>query len=657
MTLQWYLNRLRTMSAGELTYRFTQIIKTRYYRNFRKGKTARNIHYRGVNTILPMGQIDFGNINFNFNPDFKIFKQHLNLFEAIDWHLDLSSGEHFPMAYSRSINTRTHEKRSAKYVWEVNRLQFLPLISLEYKKTKENKYLDLFIKIIDSWIDHNPYLIGVNWYSNIELNIRLIVWFVCWEILNLDDISKRDSKINNFIRHKWIPVIYMHCKHTFNNISRYSSANNHLISELAGLFVASSFWNFKESGKWKRFAKKGMETEIINQHTNNGINKEQTSEYMQFITDFFLVAHLVAEYTNNSFSEQYTNQLKSIFRYINTFLDIRGNIPKYGDEDDGRVFFSAPANDFNYFKSLLTSASIIFPEDDFKKKSNGFELKNLILFGEEGKTSYNKSLAVDKTETSTLYPDDGHFFLKHQKNSLEEVFIHFNAAPLGYLAIAAHGHADALSISLHINGQPVLIDPGTYTYHTEKKWRDYFRGTIAHNTIRINRMNQATIGGPTMWRDHYETKIIKAGSSNEFDNIQAEHDGYFKVFGIIHQRELHFDKKQLIIEITDQIILQQNDTREHFMEMPFHLHPDIKIDSVDERNYILKPNTNKDFNVELQIDEILQSGKIVKGREDDKEPLGWYSPRFHEKVPTSVIYNSLRFNQSVILKTRLKIIM
>ena len=37
--------------------------------------------------------------------------------------------------------------------------------------------------------------------------------------------------------------------------------------------------------------------------------------------------------------------------------------------------------------------------------------------------------------------------------------------PLGYLSIAAHGHADALAIWWHIDGQPVLVDAGTYLYH------------------------------------------------------------------------------------------------------------------------------------------------------------------------------------------------
>lgn len=37
----------------------------------------------------------------------------------------------------------------------------------------------------------------------------------------------------------------------------------------------------------------------------------------------------------------------------------------------------------------------------------------------------------------------------------------FDHGPLGYLAIAAHGHADALSVCIALDSKPLLVDPGT----------------------------------------------------------------------------------------------------------------------------------------------------------------------------------------------------
>ena len=94
-----------------------------------------------------------------------------------------------------------------------------------------------------------------------------------------------------------------------------------MIAEYAGLFIATSLWNFKESRKWNKHAKSGLEHEIVRQHSENGINKEEAAEYIQFITDFFLLSYIVGENSENPFSEKYKIQLKAIFSYINNFLD------------------------------------------------------------------------------------------------------------------------------------------------------------------------------------------------------------------------------------------------------------------------------------------------------------------------------------------------
>ena len=71
--------------------------------------------------------------------------------------------------------------------------------------------------------------------------------------------------------------------------------------------------------------------------------------------------------------------------------------------------------------------------------------------------------------------------------------------PLGYLSIAAHGHADALSVLLSIDGEPVLVDPGTYLYHSGGAWRDWFRSTRAHNTLTIADADQSVMSGAFNW--------------------------------------------------------------------------------------------------------------------------------------------------------------
>src|SRR5690606_31170684 len=203
--------------------------------------------------------------------------------------------------------------------------------------------------------------------SNIEVNLRLINWYWCWLLLENDERWQQDKKYETFRAEVWLPLIYCHCVYSDRNPSYHSSANNHLIAEYAGLFIASSLWQFPESAKWNRKSRKGLEKEILKQHSENGINREEAAGYIQFITDLFLLSYITAEQSGLPFSKSYTSRLKSICGYINHLLDIRGNWPKYGDEDDGRVVIPGGNPDENNFLSILNTASVLFNVPEWKR--------------------------------------------------------------------------------------------------------------------------------------------------------------------------------------------------------------------------------------------------------------------------------------------------
>lgn len=279
----WYLNRLRTMSVPEVAFRGQQFAQKLFEKRFRQGMPLRMIKAAAPTRIL--ADIDYKRLQ-PLPDQLGIFGLTLHYANPINWHLDPASGKEFPRAFAKSIDIRTGRYGSAKHTWEVNRLQFLTRIAFNYRITGQPNYLHLFRTHIESWVAENPYLVGVNWYSNIEVNLRLITWFLAWEILDVNHIIQQDPDFKGFVEKCWLPTIYQHCVYSHANPSYFSSANNHLISEYAGLFVAASFWQFPESANWVKEAKAGLEREILLQHTPSGVNKEEAAEYIQFITDF-----------------------------------------------------------------------------------------------------------------------------------------------------------------------------------------------------------------------------------------------------------------------------------------------------------------------------------------------------------------------------------
>jgi len=619
----WYINRLKTMNVAELLYRSRQIINNSFEKLYHQTPSYQQVVIADIKL-----QPDTFIQEFNFDDkSYHFFNSEIELDKPINFHKDVSSGKEFPLTYAKGINMRTDQYGNAKLVWEINRLEYLLPIILKYHNTRNSALLNKFMVIMESWQQQNPYLKGINWYSNIEVNLRLINWYWCWIILNDIPELKSDENFNRFKNNTWLPLIYQHCIYSYKNPSYYSSANNHLVSEYAGLYVAATLWVFPESDKWKKYAQKGLEKEIVLQHSN-GINKEEAAEYIQFITDLFLLPYIAALHTGADFSSAYKKTLLDIARYINNFLDVKGNFPKYGDEDDGKVLVPDGDTYANNFISILNTISVLFNKPELKR-SNNWDVKSSLLTGHvNGYNTWHNFNNTQPPANSSFYKPEGHFIFK--KNTGAEIYLHFDAAPLGYLSIAAHGHADALSIILHIDGHPFLVDPGTYTYHTEPLWRKYFVGTAAHNTIVIDDLNQAEHAGPTLWLQHYNINITECLQNPHTEKVTAIHNGYQKIKAA-HTRSVEFDRDKNKFTIKDIIVKQQDSCVKQF----WHLHPSIKITG-NGNNFILENDLHQ--KIELVTDMQLKY-TIVEGASNTV--LGWYSESFLKKQTTKVLIGEL----------------
>ena len=70
----------------------------------------------------------------------------------------------------------------------------------------------------------------------------------------------------------------------------------------------------------------------------------------------------------------------------------------------------------------------------------------------------------------------------------------FDCGPPSPVFLPAHAHADALSVQLWWEGEPVVVDPGTFTYEAGAD-RDWFRGTEAHATVKVDGRDQFQLWG------------------------------------------------------------------------------------------------------------------------------------------------------------------
>jgi len=164
-------------------------------------------------------------------------------------------------------------------------------------------------------------------------------------------------------------------------------------------------------------------------------------------------------------------------------------------------------------------------------------------------SSENLSSLDSRLLSSRCFDKGGNSFLRDKD---DRVLIGIDHAELGFGSIAAHGHADALSFQILVDGQAVITDPGTYIYHCDLPMRNAFRKTINHSTLCLiddqgTFVDQSQMLGAFLWGKRAVTKLESVEIGDSVDRLIASHDGYKPN---VHQRTFVWDKigKSLLVK-------------------------------------------------------------------------------------------------------------
>ena len=621
--LRWLVMRLRAMSAYEILVRGHQTIRKLKWRRRQNWnvpqsdvRTCDDWALPQLNAVAEQERASLLN-----EADAYIAGRYTLLNTSFeqkkpDWHLDVETATRSPLAFALDIDYRDAKVAgNIKNIWELNRHRHLTVLAVAYALSQDHRYAHEIERQLLSWIACNPFLRGVNWHSALELGVRLIAWVWIERLLRGCSVHERLFGSNGRM---W-PAIYRHQWLIARLKSVGSSANNHLVGELAGLFIASTVWpHYPESTLWQRRSRTHLEREIKLQTYDSGLNREQAFSYHCFSLELFLLSAIEAERAQTPVSKAYKKTLKQMVEVIPHLADINGNLPSYGDADGGTALQLQPrqSSSIDWLCRLgigLVQACVPLPLD-----GSGYLAATLI-----GPDIQSAGTAYVQPVHSKAFKDAGLYVLTANRGKASEIFCLADAGHLGYLSIAAHGHADALSFTLSVGGHPVIVDPGTYSYFREPRWRRYFRSTRAHNTICIDGQDQSEQGGPFLWVRKANCKVLQWSPTPEGAELAAEHDGYGHLRGtVIHRRRLTLTTGHL--NIVDEITGGGNHTLEWFLQFA----PDCAIGVEHNRCSIRWNNGGVDIDLSPLLRWRLESGT---------DSAGWYSPGFNLKVPSTTL--------------------
>ena len=561
---------------------------------------------------------------------FNLFGRQRSLGFPPVWNRDPLTGTDAPRIFGKTLDYRDSTLvGNIKYLWEPNRHLEVVTLAQTWRLTGDRRFAEGCRTLVDSWLDQCPYLQGPNWSSSLELALRLTNWSCAWHLLGGDGSVLFEGQAGEAFKARWLTAVRQHCHFIAGHLSRYSSANNHLLGELLGLMVGATTWPcWPESRRWRTQALREFEEQALLQNGVDGVNHEHAIWYQHEVADMMLLAGLTARANDFEFAGAFWRRLEAMLEFIASCMDVGGKVPSLGDADDALIVRFNPAPDFRAYQSLLASGSALFGRRDFRHKADAFDDKSRWLLGDEAARSF-AALPPDSSgeRLRRSFGAGGYYFLGSGFETPHEVRLIVDAAQLGYLSIAAHGHADALSFVLSVGGHPLLIDPGTYSYHTQPRWREYFRGTSAHNTLRVDGGDQSVSGGPFMWTQHANTRCLTVELGADTEQVVAEHDGYRRLADpVVHRREVAYQRSTRLIRVTDQL----RSSSAHQVEIFWHFAQECVVTLGEGAATI----TREGVRLVLRWPAPL-SARVVRGSSDP--PLGWISERFDQKSPTDTL--------------------
>jgi len=521
----------------------------------------------------------------------------VNYGEKIDWHRDPINRKQAPrvpwykVPYLDCPIVGDH-----KVIWELNRHQHLVVLAKAWQLTDDSKYVKEAIHQWYDWQNENPYPIGINWASSLEVAFRSLSWL--WLRALVANCIAVPVEFERDVE----KALATSARHIERYLSTYFSPNTHLLGEAVALFFIGTVCpQIGAAERWRRLGWKLLLEQCQRQVLPDGVYFEHSLYYHVYALDFFLHARVLAERSGVEIPSSFDAVLQRMLSVL-AALSEGGHAAGFGDDDGGRVF-SPRRNRPEHLSDPLAVGSLVFGRSDFGHVAKLTE-EAIWLFGERALGLSEKWRHYNRRIASEAFEAGGIYVMAARKNRLEQMTV--LVGPRNGLA-SGHRHADGLSVTLTIDGQHWLVDSGTGSYVSSARGR--FRSTAAHNTMRVDSIDQAIPDGLFRWRGMplSETEVWIPGQT--FALLTASHDGYARLTAPVKHRRTVFHLFGEFWFVRD----FAKGSGEHDLEISWHFAPEVSISKSKsairslqrtaggERNLLMLPVIDPEWRAEISV--------------------------------------------------------
>ena len=545
----------------------------------------------------------------------------------LDWQKEPISGNRYNKVFSNWRFTPLGMQKGradVKGVWELSRCQHFSVLGQAYRLTGDERYASLFAKTIVDFISRNPPPLGVHWACPMDVSLRLVSWQIGVSFF------QGSKHLTNKWWRKFLKSLVLHGRHIAKNLE-YGTlegkiiVSNHGLSNLFGLYWLSlNFPGIDAGCVWRGISEKGLEQQISMQILSDGGCFESSLPYHRLVVEIFLSAFALGQHHKIPFSEHYKTRLLSSLSFLREVASENGRLAQVGDADNGRAHilygYGFWEKEQESIAHLLNAASVVLNIGNLKDGlESRFHCEGIFWRDVGDPVVREVSLNLNKT----CYPISGFSILRNSRCHLLAV-----NSDVGTFGIGNHKHNDQLSFELSVEDKPLIVDVGSFCYTGDPEFRNWFRSTLAHNTIMIGETEQHLMDKSALFRLEqrgtrrvYPPLKVQGGCLVSRDLYEYGGDG-----GFSHTRTYVLSPRNILF-IIDDLKVDKSET----LNWNFNFHPSLEV--------VLRPN-------EIYLDVLHENvalcrisfGETVEAKLADC----WYSSGYGSKTSTKALQLSGR---------------
>lgn len=325
---------------------------------------------------------------------------NLDYGSEIDWHPDVVHGKRTPPIPWFKINFLDFsEAGDHKITWELSRHQHLVTLAEAWLLSNREKYANEAVEQWYSWQRSNPYPLGVNWASGLEVTFRTLSWL--W----LPQLLARSTILTVSYQKDLLRALALNGRHIDRYLSTYFSPNTHLVGEAVALFLIGTLCpQISAAEKGKKQAWRIIQDEAQRQVRPDGVYFEQSLYYHVYALDFLLHARLLASCNGIEIPSGFDKVVRKMLAVVQAVSQV-GPPDGFGDDDGGRVF-NPRRNRAEHMAEPLAIGAAVF-QDERLRANAALTLEAIWLFGAEAVQWTAQSDEIPNGPESQSYKDGG----------------------------------------------------------------------------------------------------------------------------------------------------------------------------------------------------------------------------------------------------------